>query len=202
MSEVRSTRLQRVFLQLSTLAVAASGIAYELVIGTLGSYMHGDVTRHFAISFGVFTAGLGMGAWLSAMLSSKLRQSLHLSSWGMLAWVELALCIYGLALVRLCGALDMFSPWAEISFASAAGLGGVLVGLELPVLVAMLGDFGGTMALDYVGALLASWAFPFVLMPWVGLDGTARAAGLANGLVGIVCMYFASMRVLPRERSS
>lgn len=178
--------------------MAASGLAYELVIGTLGSYLRGDTTGQFAISFGVFTAGLGLGAALS--------RRLPLRPWALLAVVEFLLCAYGLFIAGLCSsdprlALGNGSA-VEQHLALAALLGGVLVGLELPVIAALLGDFGGTMALDYAGALLASWLFPFVLMPAVGLVGTAMWAGAANGVVGLVCVYYAFLHARSAEAIS
>lgn len=174
---------QALFLRIATLCLAASGLVYELVIGTLASYVHGDTTRQFAISFGVFTAGLGLGAALS--------KHLPLRPWALLAGVEALLCLYGCLLVAVCTPQGFPGPWLELRFVGAATLGGVLVGLELPVIAELLSDFGGTMALDYGGALVASWAFPFVLMPHLGLQGAALAAAATNALASLVCVWFA-----------
>lgn len=172
-----------IFLRGATLLLAASGLIYELVIGTMASYVHGDTTRQFAMSFGLFTAGLGAGAGASRWVSCR--------PWWLLAWVELALCVYGIFLVPVCMPHGFPGAWVIARFGVASVIGGILVGLELPVIAGLLGDFGGTMALDYAGALVASWLFPFAAMPLLGLDGTAAMAGGVNALAAFGCMWFA-----------
>jgi hypothetical protein len=69
---------------------------------------------------------------------------------------------------------------------------GVLVGLEIPLLLRLLRErlafselVAQVLSLDYAGALLASLAFPLLLVPRLGLIRTSLLMGLANAAVGL-----------------
>ncbi|MEQ1764200.1 MAG: polyamine aminopropyltransferase, partial [Pyrinomonadaceae bacterium] len=69
---------------------------------------------------------------------------------------------------------------------------GTLVGLEIPLLMRILKDeldfkelVSRVLALDYVGALVASLLFPIFLVPKLGLNRTSLLFGMLNAAVGI-----------------
>ena len=69
---------------------------------------------------------------------------------------------------------------------------GIFVGLEIPLLSRYLETFTGSrralanvLAADYIGSLVGSVAFPLVLLPLLGLIGSAAMAGLLNVFVAL-----------------
>ena len=56
--------LRTPLLLLSVLVIATCGLVYELVAGTLASYVLGDSVTQFSTCIGVYLCALGVGAWL------------------------------------------------------------------------------------------------------------------------------------------
>src|SRR5438445_6583195 len=52
-------------LLVSVFVIASCGLVYELVAGTLASYLLGDSVTQFSLVIGVYLSSLGVGAWLS-----------------------------------------------------------------------------------------------------------------------------------------
>jgi spermidine synthase len=72
---------------------------------------------------------------------------------------------------------------------------GSMVGMEIPVLIRILRTrealrltVANVLALDYLGALFASCAFPLILVPYLGLLRTAFLFGLVNVAVAVVAL--------------
>ncbi len=70
---------------------------------------------------------------------------------------------------------------------------GTLVGMEIPILIRILRSqealrltVSNVLALDYLGALIASLAFPLLLVPYLGLLRTSFLFGLTNVAVSAV----------------
>jgi predicted membrane-bound spermidine synthase len=55
-----------VALFLSVLLIAACGLIYELIAGTLASYLLGDSVLQFSTVIGSYLFAMGIGSWLSA----------------------------------------------------------------------------------------------------------------------------------------
>src|SRR6185369_7172047 len=49
----------------TVLVIATCGLIYELVAGTIASYLLGDSVTQFSLVIGVYLTSLGLGAWLS-----------------------------------------------------------------------------------------------------------------------------------------
>ena len=47
------------------LIIATCGLIYELIVGTLASYLLGDSITQFSTVIGVYMFALGVGAWVS-----------------------------------------------------------------------------------------------------------------------------------------
>ena len=58
------TRAQLFLLYLNVLVIATCGLVYELLAGTLASYVLGDSVTQFSLVIGVYLFALGVGAWL------------------------------------------------------------------------------------------------------------------------------------------
>ena len=59
-------------LYLNVFIVAICGLVYELLAGTLGSYLLGDSVTQFSLVIGLYLSAMGGGAWLSRRLESQL----------------------------------------------------------------------------------------------------------------------------------
>ena len=170
---------------LTVLVIATCGLVYELVAGTLASYVLGDSVTQFSTVIGVYLSALGVGSYLSKFVQKALARR----------FVEIEL---GVALVGGASA-----PLLFLSFAYLPGffrpvlygivlLVGTLVGLEIPLVLRILResvDFKELVAkvltFDYLGALAASLLFPILLVPRLGLVRTSLLFGLLSAVVGL-----------------
>ncbi|HUF04310.1 MAG TPA: polyamine aminopropyltransferase [Aridibacter sp.] len=169
---------------LNVFVVATCGLIYELLAGTLASYVLGDSVTQFSIIIGLYLFAMGVGSWLSRFVESDLAERF--------IDIELAVAILGGVSAPL-----LFFAFANVSFFSVVLYGivfgiGALVGLEIPLLMRILKDeldfkelVARVLALDYVGALVASILFPIFLVPTLGLVRTSLVFGILNGIVGL-----------------
>lgn len=166
--------------------VALCGIVYELIIGTVSSYLLGNSVYQFSITIGFFMFAMGIGSYLSKFVSGNLVASFIL--------VEVVLALIG----GICSLGLFFAfPFAPslyqlVMFFFIFSIG-TLVGLEIPILTRILAQGSGTrrsianvMSLDYIGALVGSVAFPLMLLPSLGLVRASFAIGLINALVALL----------------
>ncbi len=172
-----------VTLYLNVFVIATCGLVYELVAGTLASYLLGDSVTQFSTCIGVYLSALGVGAWLSKYVQkSPARTFIE---------VELAVAVLGGFSAPL-----LFLCFAKLAVFSVALYGtvfgiGVLVGLELPLLMRILKDamefkdlISRVLTFDYIGALIGSLLFPILFVPNLGLVRTSLVFGILNALVG------------------
>jgi spermidine synthase len=169
---------------LNVLVIATCGLVYELLAGTLASYVLGDSITQFSIIIGIYLSALGVGAWLSRFLEKELARRF--------VEVELSVAVLGGASAPL-----LFLSFAHLSFFHVVLYGvvfmiGVLVGLEIPLLMRILKDHldfkelvARVLAFDYAGALIASLLFPIFLVPKLGLVRTSLMFGFLNAGVGL-----------------
>src|SRR5689334_24786914 len=54
------------------LAIATSGLIYELGMAAVGSYLLGDTVNQFSLVIGVYLSALGAGAYLSRFVGRRL----------------------------------------------------------------------------------------------------------------------------------
>src|SRR5260370_1399642 len=57
---------------LHVLIIATCGLIYELIAGTLASYVLGDSVTQFSLIIGIYLFALGVGAWLSRFIETNL----------------------------------------------------------------------------------------------------------------------------------
>ncbi|MBL4670733.1 MAG: hypothetical protein JKX81_00630, partial [Arenicella sp.] len=55
----------------SILIVALCGIVYELIIGTVSSYLLGNSVYQFSLTIGFFMFAMGVGSWLSKFFDTQ-----------------------------------------------------------------------------------------------------------------------------------
>lgn len=174
---------------LNVLIIATCGLVYELLAGTLASYVLGDDITQFSLIIGIYLFALGVGAWLSRFIESGLARRF--------IEVELAVALLGGASAPL-----LFLSFSRLSYFhvvlySIVFAVGVLVGLELPLLMRILKDnldfkdlVSRVLTFDYVGALVASILFPIFFVPRMGLIRTSLLFGLLNAGVGLWATWF------------
>lgn len=174
---------------LNVLIIATCGLVYELLAGTLASYVLGDDVTQFSIIIGIYLFALGVGAWLSGFIETGLARK----------FIEVEL---GVALLGGASAPLLFLSFARLSYFhvvlyAVVFLIGVLVGLELPLLMRLLKDnldfkdlVSRVLTFDYVGALVASILFPIFFVPKIGLVRTSLVFGLLNAGVGLWATWF------------
>ena len=169
---------------LNVFVIATCGLIYELLAGTLSSYVLGDSVTQFSIIIGIYLFAMGVGSWLSRYVDKNLAER----------FVDVET---GVAIVGGFSAPILFLSFAHLSYFSIVLYGivfliGVLVGLEIPLLMRILKDeldfkdlISRVLAFDYIGALVASLLFPIFLVPRLGLNRTSLLFGMFNAAIGI-----------------
>ena len=59
---------------LNVFVIATCGLVYELLAGTLGSYVLGDSVTQFSLVIGLYLSAMGVGAWLSRFLDADVHR--------------------------------------------------------------------------------------------------------------------------------
>jgi len=169
---------------LNVFVIATCGLIYELLAGTLSSYVLGDSVTQFSLIIGIYLFAMGVGSWLSRFIERNIAEKF--------IDIELAVAVIGGFSAPL-----LFLTFAHLSYFSVVlylvvFIIGTLVGLEIPLLMRILKDemdfkdlVSRVLAFDYIGALAASLLFPIFLVPRLGLNRTSLLFGMLNGAVGI-----------------
>src|SRR5215813_5745688 len=169
---------------LNVLIVATCGLIYELLAGTLASYVLGDSVTQFSLIIGIYLFAMGVGSWLSRFIEKGLARRF--------VDIELAVAILGGFSAPL-----LFLSFAKVNYFYVVLYFivfaiGVFVGLEIPLLLRILKDeiefkelVSRVLAFDYIGALLASILFPILFVPRLGLVRTSLIFGMLNAVVAL-----------------
>lgn len=175
-------------LLVSVFVIATCGLIYELLAGTIASYLLGDSVMQFSTIIGVYLFAMGIGSWMSRFVKRDLVS----------AFVAIEI------LVGLVGGLSspvLFLAFAEVSafrfvLYSWVTVTGILVGLEIPLLMRILQDelpfadlVSKVLSLDYLGALAASLLFPLWLVPRLGLMRSSFVFGILNVAVAVATCH-------------
>jgi spermidine synthase len=169
---------------LNVFVIATCGLIYELLAGTLSSYVLGDSVTQFSTIIGLYLFAMGVGSYLSRFIEKGVAEK----------FVDIEL---GVAIIGGFSAPLLFLTFAHLSYFSVVLYSvvfviGALVGLEIPLLMRILKDeldfkdlVSRVLAFDYIGALAASLLFPIFLVPRLGLNRTSLLFGMLNAAVGI-----------------
>jgi len=114
---------------ITVLVIATCGLIYELIVGTLASYLLGDSITQFSTVIGVYMFALGIGAWLSRFIERD---------WpaGSIE-VELAVAFCGGICARSLRHLRR-GLWLPVALYGTVLVIGTLVGLEIPLLLRIM----------------------------------------------------------------
>jgi spermidine synthase len=169
---------------LSILLVAACGLIYELIAGTVASYLVGDSVFQFSTVIGAYLFAMGIGSFLSRFIRKDLAQQF--------VRVELLIAIVGGFSSSVLFLAFAFTQGFQLLLYVIVLVLGTLVGLEIPLLMRLVKDryrFSDTVShvltFDYIGALFASVLFPLVLVPKLGMIRSALFFGVVNAAVAL-----------------
>jgi spermidine synthase len=204
------TKYQRNLLLVAAAVSSSSGLAVELLLGNLASYLVGNEALSYGIAVGGFLAAMGVGSYLSRFiadepnlgeereLSPQQRQDL-LSSF---AKVELAIAPLTALLPLGLFALFVIDGFLWLGLFLVTLILGILAGLEIPLLTRLVEQeegvreaLAGVLAMDYLGALLGSLLFPIFLLPVFGMFPSAAIIGSFPAI-----MVFLLGRAFPQLR--
>jgi len=173
-----------ILLFITVLLIAACGLIYELVAGTLASYLLGDSVLQFSTIIGCYLFAMGIGSALSRYIDGGLAYRF--------VWIELLLGVVGGFSSALLFLAFAYSQGFQLLMYAIVIVIGVLVGLEIPLLMRIIRDryhfrdvVAHVLTFDYLGALGASLLFPILLVPHLGLVRSAMLFGIVNAAVAL-----------------
>src|SRR5579871_5053876 len=179
---------------ISVLLIAGCGLIYELIAGTVASYLVGDSVLQFSTVIGAYLFAMGIGSALSRYLNRGLAYRF--------VWIELMLGVIGGFSSALLMLAFAFTQSFELVLYTLVIVMGVLVGLEIPLLMRIVRDryhfrdvIAHVLTFDYLGALGASLLFPIILVPRLGLVRSAMLFGLINAGVALWSTYLFSAQL-------
>lgn len=174
----------------SVFVIATAGLVYELLAGTIASYLLGDSVTQFSTVIGAYLFSMGVGSYLAKFLKR-----------GLVAYfIQVEILV---AVVGGCSATVLFLSFEQVNsfrivLYGTVGLVGMLVGMEIPLLLRIMEGklqfselISRVLSIDYLGALAASILFPLWLVPELGLMQSAFLFGLLNAVVALLtCLLF------------
>jgi len=169
---------------LNVMIIATCGLIYELLAGTLSSYVLGDSITQFSFIIGIYLFAMGVGSYLSRYIDKNVAEKF--------IDIELAVAVIGGFSAPLLFLTFAYVSYFVVVLYTMVFIIGVLVGLEIPLLMRILKDkldfkdlVSRVLALDYIGALVASLLFPIFLVPKLGLVRTSLLFGMMNAAVAL-----------------
>jgi spermidine synthase len=181
------TSHQTAWMLASVLVVALCGIAYELIIAAVSSYLLGNSVTQFSITIGLFMFSMGIGSYLSKFIQQNLVIRF--------VQIEIAVALIGGFCAMILFLVFPYYALYKPTMYSLTLIIGTLVGLEIPILTRILAEsrsisdsIAHVLSLDYIGALIGSVSFPLLLLPSLGLFRSSFAIGLLNIAVATIAL--------------
>ncbi|WP_246475928.1 polyamine aminopropyltransferase [Brevibacterium renqingii] len=181
----------RFFVLLAVFICASCGMVYELALVALGSYLLGDTIVQASIVLAVMVFAMGIGSLATKRLTEFAAVSFAL--------IEAALGVIGGLSVILLYLAFAFADVYTVAMVAMAFVIGALIGAEIPLLMELVqriraqkasSAVADLFAADYVGGLIGGLAFPFLLLPLLGLPRGALAVGMTNTVVGVLIVLW------------
>jgi spermidine synthase len=173
-----------ILLFITVLLIAACGLIYELIAGTLASYLLGDSVLQFSTIIGCYLFAMGIGSALSRYIDRGLAYRF--------VWIELLLGVIGGFSSALLFLAFAYTQGFQLLMYALVLVIGILVGLEIPLLMRIIRGryhfrdvIAHVLTFDYLGALGASLLFPILLVPYLGLVRSALLFGIINVAVAL-----------------
>lgn len=169
----------------SIFILSLCGITYELVLGSLATYLLGNPVQQYSITIGLFLSSMGLGSYLSRFLLRNILKTFII--------IEVALGFIGGLSILILSFLFSFSASYYLLHFFFLIVIGLLVGLEIPLLTRVLRKYGSlkdiisnVLTLDYIGGLAGALLFPLLLFPFIGRLLTSITIGILNILVAVI----------------
>lgn len=182
------SRKQSLTLIYAAFIAGVCSIIYELLIATTVSYFMGDSVKYFSLTIGIYMAAMGLGSFASKYVDERLLNKF--------IGAELALGILGglsIPALYFSYAFEDFLIPAYLFFTISIGF---LIGLEIPFLTRLMETYNqlkiniaNILSFDYFGALIATIAFPFVLLPFFGIYQSSLLFGLVNMSIAVALLW-------------
>lgn len=169
-------------------------IIYELLIATTVSYFLGDSVRYFSLTIGIYMASMGVGSFVSKYIETNLLRKFICAelALGLLGGMSIPALYFSYAIS------DIFIP-IYVFFTMAIGF---LIGLEIPFLTRLMEthnqlkvNIANILSFDYLGALIATVSFPFLLLPFFGVYQSSLLFGLVNMSIAMALLWFFSVQI-------
>ncbi|MEM7179407.1 MAG: polyamine aminopropyltransferase [Spirochaetota bacterium] len=179
---------RRLLLLLTVLIISTSGLAYELIAGTMATYLLGQSVTQFSFAMGWFMAAMGVGSYLTRFTKENLVPTL--------LKVQIILSLTGgfsaFLLFLAFAHTDNLYPF----FFLLSLITGAAVGFEIPLILRIIGKYrvlslavSEVFTFDYIGALFASILFPLLILPYMGLIRASMFFGLFNSTAGLLIHF-------------
>jgi len=172
----------------SVFVIATCGLVYELIAGTLASYLLGDSVTQFSTIIGTYLFAMGIGSWLSRYITKNLLASF--------VKIEILIGLVGGSAASVLFLIFEHVTSFRIPLYTIVSIIGILVGIEIPLLLRILKDqfdfrdlVSKVFTFDYIGALVASILFPLILVPHLGLVRSGFMFGMMNVAVALWLLY-------------
>ena len=163
-------------------------IIYELLIATTVSYFMGDSVKFFSLTIGLYMAAMGIGSYISKFITDKLIQRFVIAEilLGFIGGISIPLLYFTYTTTAL-----FYPTYVLLTLCI-----GFLIGLEIPFLTRLMESYqvlksniANILCFDYLGALIATIAFPFFLLPVIGIYQSSLLFGLINMSIAGVVLY-------------
>jgi spermidine synthase len=188
-------------LLISVFVIATCGLIYELIAGTLASYLLGDSVLQFSTVIGCYLFSMGIGSYLSRFITRELLESF--------IRIEIVVGVIGGTSAGLLFWIFEYVESFRLVLYAVVAIIGILVGIEIPLLLRILKDkfefkdlVSKVFTFDYLGALFASILFPLVLVPQLGLVRSSLLFGMMNVGVALWLIYLLGGPRLSRQKIS
>lgn len=187
----KTSAAEQKILLLSIFVVSLCGIIYELVLGSLATYLLGDPVVQYSITIGFFLSSMGIGSFISRFVQKNLVR--------VFVMTEVLLGLFGGISVLTLNYMFSFSRGYYFLHVFFLMVIGALVGMEIPLLTRILKQYGSlktvisnVLSIDYIGGLAGSLLFPLILFPVAGRFVTSLVIGIVNLGVAFIVVVFVS----------
>ncbi len=183
MNDVRRRAEQRLLL-FSIFIISLCGITYELVLGSLATYLLGNPVMQYSITIGFFLSTMGLGSYLSRFIVRDVLRTFIM--------IEVALGLAGGLSVLTINYFFSFTFSFYLLHVLFVSIIGILVGFEIPLLARHMKRYGpfknvisNVLSIDYLGGLAGSLLFPLLLFPFLGRFLASILIGIFNIAVAV-----------------
>ena len=187
-SPKNGSRKETTILILSIFIAGLCSIIYELLIGSASAYFLGDTVKQFSITIGLYMAAMGLGSFISRHIKTNLLSKFIA--------VEIILGFIGGTSIPILYFCYAYTNAYSIFMILLIVIIGILIGLEIPLLTRIMERYytlniniSNVLSVDYLGALIATLLFPFLLLPFLGTFKSSLFFGLVNMSIGYMNLW-------------